>query len=70
MVLVAVNKSTGPTSAEILITHTLELTRGQTWQVTAASPSPSPGPPLTATARNAFRLEMPASSVTTILLTP
>jgi hypothetical protein len=69
MVLVAVNKSTGPTTAEILITHTVELTRGQTWQIAAASPSPSPGPALTATARNAFRLEMPASSVTTLSLT-
>jgi hypothetical protein len=69
MVLVAVNKSTGKTTAEILITHSLALTRGQTWQITATASSPSPGPPLEARARNAFRLELPASSVTTILLT-
>ena len=60
IVLVAVNKSTGKTTAEILITHGVSLTRGQTWQITQASPMPVPGPALTATSRNAFRLEMPA----------
>jgi hypothetical protein len=69
MVLVAVNKSTGPTTAEILITHAQGFTRGTTWQVTASSPVPRPGPTLSATARNTFRLEMPGSSVTTIQLT-
>ncbi len=69
MVLVAINKSTGPTTAEILITHAVDLARGRTWQVTASSPTPAPGPTLAPAARNAFRLEMPASSVTTLVLT-
>jgi hypothetical protein len=70
LVLVAVNKSTGPATAEILLTHPVELRRGQTWQVTAASPTPARGPDLAAVARNAFRLEMSASSATTVVLTP
>ncbi len=70
MVLVAVNKSTGPTSAEIRITHSTSLAHGATWQITAGSPAPTPGPALVANGRTTFRLEMPASSVTTVALTP
>jgi hypothetical protein len=69
MVLVAVNKSTGPTAAEILVTHPVDLARGQVWQIGTAAASPARGPDLAPTARNAFRLEMPPSSVTTIVLT-
>jgi hypothetical protein len=68
MVLVAVNKSTGPTAAEILVTHPLDFARGQTWQIGPTTASPTRGPDLTPTARNAFRLEMPASSATTVVL--
>jgi len=68
MVIVAINKSTGPTTAEILVAHTVDFARGQTWQVGASSSSPVRGPDLAPAARNAFRLEMPASSVTTIVL--
>lgn len=68
VVLVAINKSTGPTTAEILLTHPVDLLRGQTWRVSASSLSPSRGPDLAPTARNAFRLEMPPSSATTVVL--
>ena len=68
MVVVAVNKSTGPTTAEILVTHQVEFARAQTWQIGPASASPVRGPDLAPAARNAFRLEMPASSVTTVVL--
>ena len=68
MILVAVNKSTGPTSAELAVTHGVELTTGQTWQITASSSTPSRGPDIKAASRNTFRLEMPASSVTTVVL--
>jgi hypothetical protein len=68
MVLVAVNKSTGPTTAEILITHAVDFARAQTWQIGPASAAPARGPDLAPTARNAFRLEMPASSATTVVL--
>jgi hypothetical protein len=69
MVLVAVNKSTGPTAAEILLTHQVDFARGQTWRIGSASSSPARGPDLAPTARNAFRMEMPPSSVTTVVLT-
>jgi hypothetical protein len=69
MVLVAINKSTGPTAAEILVTHEVDFARGQTWQLGPSSATPVRGPDLAPTARNAFRLEMPASSATTLVLT-
>jgi hypothetical protein len=69
MVLVAVNKSTGPTAAEVLVTHPVDFARGQVWQIGASSATPVRGSDLAPTARNAFRLEMPASSVTTVVLT-
>jgi hypothetical protein len=69
LVLVAVNKSTGPTTAEILVNHGVELTRGTPWQITAAAPAPARGADLPPTARNTFRLDMPPSSVTTLVLT-
>ena len=68
MVLVAVNKSTGPTTAEILVTHSVDFARAQTWQISAASAAPVRGSDLAPTAGNAFRLEMPASSATTVVL--
>jgi hypothetical protein len=68
MVIVAVNKSTGPTSAEILVAHPVDFAGAQTWQIGASSASPIRGVDLAPSARNAFRLEMPASSVTTLVL--
>jgi len=68
MVVVAINKSTGPTSADLVISHPVELTRGQSFQITAATPAVVRGPSVAPTARNSFRLELPASSVTTVVL--
>jgi hypothetical protein len=68
MVLVAINKSTGPTTADLLVSHPVELARGQSFQITAATPSVVRGPALTPVARNSFRLELPPSSVTTLVL--
>jgi hypothetical protein len=68
IVLVAVNKSTGPTTAEILVTHPVELARGETWQVGPSSAQPLRGPDLAPAAPNAFRLEMPGYSATTVVL--
>jgi hypothetical protein len=47
----------------------VDFARGQVWQIGASSATPVRGPDLAPTARNAFRLEMPASSVTTVVLT-
>ncbi len=68
MVVVAINKSTGPTTADLVISHPVELTRAQSFQITAATPAVVRGPALAPTARNSFRLELPASSVTTVVL--
>jgi hypothetical protein len=69
MVLVAVNKSTGPTTAEILVTHPVDFAHAQIWQIGASSATPARGSDLAPTASNAFRLEMSASSATTVVLT-
>ena len=68
MVIVAINKATTATTADVVVTHTLDLGRGQVFQITAASPAVVRGPALTPAARNLFRLELPASSVTTLVL--
>ena len=68
VVLVAINKSTGPTTADLVLSHPLELTRGQSFQITAANASVVRGPSLAPTARNTFRLDLPPSSVTTVVL--
>jgi hypothetical protein len=70
LVLVAINKTTAPLAAALQLSHPVVLTRGQTWQLTSAAPALRRGPALAATGRNAFRLELPASSVTTAVLTP
>jgi len=53
---------------DVVITHTVDLVRGQSYQITAASPAVVRGPALAPAARNLFRLELPASSVTTLVL--
>jgi glycosyl hydrolase family 44 len=68
MVIVAINKATGPTTALVTISHPVDLARGQAYQITAASPAVVKGPTLAPTGRNTFELEMPASSVTTLVL--
>jgi hypothetical protein len=68
LVVVAINKTSGPLVAEILITHPVDLTRGQSFQVSAASATPARGPEVTSTARNAFRITLAPSSVTTVAL--
>lgn len=68
MVIVAINKATGPNTALLAIAHPVDLTRGQVYQITAATPAVVKGPTLAPTARNTFQLEMPASSVTTLVL--
>ena len=68
VVVVAINKTSGPVTAEILVTHPVDLLRGQAWQVTPASATPVRGPEVAATARNAFRVTLAPSSVTTIAI--
>jgi hypothetical protein len=68
MVLVAINKTSGPVTADVLVTHPVDLLRGQAWQVTSASAAPVRGPEVAATARNAFRVTLAPASVTTVAI--
>jgi hypothetical protein len=68
MVIVAINKATGPNTALLAISHPVDFARGQAYQITGATPAVVKGPTLSPTARNTFQLEMPASSVTTLVL--
>jgi hypothetical protein len=70
LVIVALNKARGDVGADILLTHGVDLGRGQAWQLTAAGPSWVPGPAVTRTGRNAFRVRLPPLSVVTVSLTP
>jgi hypothetical protein len=70
VVLVAINKSSGRANADLLLDHPIELGRGRTWEVTASSPLPTRASDLRPAARNAFRLDLPPSSVTTVVLEP
>jgi hypothetical protein len=69
VVVVAINKATAATTAEVALQHPVELTRGQAFQLTGSSPALARGPELRPSSRNTFRLELPASSVTTLVLT-
>ena len=68
MLVVAINKSTGATTVDVVVTHAVDLGRGQVFQITAASPAVVRGPTLAPVARNLFRLDLPATSVTTLVL--
>lgn len=68
MVVVAINKATTATTADFVITHPVDLARGQIFQITAAAAAVVRGPATLPVARNLFRLELPASSVTTLVL--
>ena len=69
MVLVAVNKTAEVLPAELQVSHAAELSRGQSWQLTAAQPSLQRGPELKTTGRNAFTVALPAMSVVAVVLT-
>jgi hypothetical protein len=68
VVVVAINKALGSAVAELSIEHTAELTRAQTFRLTAASPALVPGPALAPAARNLYRFSLPASSLSVIVL--
>jgi hypothetical protein len=70
MVVVAINKAGSSATADVLVTHPIDLGRGQVYRITAASPAVVRGATLAPTARNSFRVELPASSVTTLVLEP
>lgn len=70
VVVVMVNKGNASKRAALTLSHASLLTRGQVYQLTAASPSPVRGSDATNLQPNAFTLTLPAMSVTTVLLQP
>ncbi len=70
MVLVTINKATGPVNALIAIDHPRALTTVRSFQLTAAAPALVAGAVSTTASPNVVRIKLPASSVTTLVLTP
>ena len=70
LVIVAINKSTGATNAEVAIRHPRALASGRSFQITSAASALVGGPAVSPAAPNLFRIRLPAQSVTTIVLGP
>jgi len=70
MVIVAINKTGTSLRAGISIEHGVELGKAKVYQLTAASPYPASAGEISIDLTNAFVYEMPAMSVTTLVLTP
>jgi hypothetical protein len=70
MVLVAINKSGSTVSAGIEVSHGTAFGRAQVWQLTAVSDVPVGAAEVSIPAGNTFRYDMPAQSVSTLVLRP
>ncbi|MBK9029840.1 MAG: endoglucanase A [Myxococcales bacterium] len=66
-VIVLINKSTGPLTAGVTVAAPRTLTTADRWVLAGASPTITPGAAVTATATNAFRVDLPPSSVTVLV---
>src|SRR5262249_20153135 len=69
MIVVAINRSTQPQNAAIAISDSTQFALAQVFQLTSASASPVQVAGLTTSLGNHFSYLMPASSVTTLVLT-
>lgn len=70
MVLVCINKTASAQTAGIQITHTVQFTKAKIFTLTSAGSQPVQQPDQNITLVNAFQYNMPAYSVTTIVLEP
>jgi hypothetical protein len=68
VVVVAINKNAGAATAELAVAHPADL-RAQAYALTPPTPAMVRAADPARAARNAFRLTLPGSSVTTLLLT-
>jgi O-glycosyl hydrolase len=68
VILVAINKNAGAAAADLTVAHPGDL-RATAYALTSASPAMVRATDPTRTGRNAFRMTLPGSSVTTIALT-
>lgn len=70
VVLVAINRASEPLVAGVTLTHGSRFGRAAVFRLTGDSPVPAPGAEVAITELNAFRYEMPARSVSTLVLSP
>jgi hypothetical protein len=70
MIVVAINKTDASIVAAVTVTHPSALTRAQVYLITDGSPTPTAAPDITFPGANAFTYEMPAMSVSTLVLLP
>jgi hypothetical protein len=70
MVIVAINKNDSAQTAGIAVTHTVRFNTAQVYQLTSANSAPQRQADINITLTNAFQYNMPANSVTTLVLLP
>lgn len=70
VVLVVINKATTAKTASLALTHSVQLTLAEVYQLTSATPAPVRAADVTTTQANSFRVTLPAMSVSTLLLRP
>jgi len=70
MVIVCINKSDSAQTAGIAVTHTVQFNKAEVYQLTAASSSPQRQADIEITLTNAFQYNMPANSISTLVLLP
>ncbi len=70
VILVAINKTTAPLTASIVVTHPVNLTAADVYTLTAAQAAPVKGASLLASGSNTFYFTLPARSASTLVLRP
>jgi hypothetical protein len=69
LVLVAINKTDRPLTAQIRLAHAKPFTKAEAYQLTSSGPDPKPAPAIPLPTPAAFDYPMPPMSVSTICLT-
>jgi len=70
VVVVLINRSTAARSAGLRITHGVRFHSAEVWRLTSASSTPAHDADISITLTNAFVAQLPAMSVTTLVLRP
>lgn len=70
VVVVALNKTGAPVDVGVALTHTVQLTKAEVYELNAGSPTLTRGADIGLSQTNAFVRQLPAFSVTTLVLTP
>jgi mannan endo-1,4-beta-mannosidase len=70
MVIVCINKSDSAQTAGIAVTHTVQFNKAEVYQLTSANSTPQRQADIDITLTNAFQYNMPANSISTLVLLP